>query len=277
LSHFPFLNRQLSGKNGLFIPKGNQVVPRANRYFLPGTVWHLTHRCHNKEFLLRFERDRRRWKHWLFQARKRYGLSVLNYIATSNHIHLLIYAREHSSVSRGVQLAAGQTAQEYNRRKDRHGAFWQDRFHATAVSSDRHLVQCLVYIDLNMVRAGVVSHPAEWKVSGFNEIQNPPHRRRIIDRDSMCRILNIKTWDHFQREHDRWVTESLSQEKLCRDPQWTRPIAVGPEEFVNDIKRRLESRAYRRKESCLSGETWSLEDSAPSRIDLLGEMRALRR
>ena len=48
-------------------------MPRANRYFLPGHVWHLTHRCHRRGFLLKFVRDRRRWVMWLFEARKRYG------------------------------------------------------------------------------------------------------------------------------------------------------------------------------------------------------------
>jgi putative transposase len=55
-------------------------MPRANRYFLPGHVWHITHRCHKKEFLLKFAKDRKRWLHWLFEARKRFGLCVLNYI-----------------------------------------------------------------------------------------------------------------------------------------------------------------------------------------------------
>ena len=60
-------------------------MPRASRYFLAGYVWHLTHRCHKKEFLLKFARDRQRWRQWLFEARKRYNLCVLNYIVTSNH------------------------------------------------------------------------------------------------------------------------------------------------------------------------------------------------
>lgn len=53
-------------------------MPRANRYFLPGLVWHLTHQCHKKEFLLKFEKDRRGWLQWLFEAKKRYGLCVLD-------------------------------------------------------------------------------------------------------------------------------------------------------------------------------------------------------
>ena len=36
-------------------------------------------------------RDRRRYLHWLFEAKKRFGLSVLNYMITSNHVHLFIH------------------------------------------------------------------------------------------------------------------------------------------------------------------------------------------
>ena len=45
-------------------------MPRANRYFIPGHLWHITHRCHRSEFLLKFARDRKRWRHWLFEAKK---------------------------------------------------------------------------------------------------------------------------------------------------------------------------------------------------------------
>ena len=49
-------------------------MPRASRHFLPGHVWHITHRCHQKQFLLKFSKDRQRWRHWLFEAKKRFGL-----------------------------------------------------------------------------------------------------------------------------------------------------------------------------------------------------------
>jgi len=101
--------------------------------------------------------------HWLFEAKKRYGLIVLNYMITSNHIHLLVADDDSKGViSRSMQLIAGRTAQEYNWRKNRKGAYWEDRYHATAVERDDHLFRCMAYLDLNMVRAGVVSHPSDW-------------------------------------------------------------------------------------------------------------------
>ena len=83
-------------------------MPRANRHYIPGHVWHITHRCHKKEFLLKFVKDRQGWLDWLFEAKKRYGVVILNYMATSNHIHLLIHDRDGGEViPKSVQLAAG--------------------------------------------------------------------------------------------------------------------------------------------------------------------------
>ena len=47
-------------------------MPRANRYFLPGHVWHITHRCHRQEFLLKFAIDRIARAYWLFEPTKIY-------------------------------------------------------------------------------------------------------------------------------------------------------------------------------------------------------------
>ena len=151
-------------------------MSRANRHYIPDCVWHITHRCHKREFLLRFLRDRKCWLHWLFEAKKRYGLRILNYNVTSNHIHLLVIDSGQEVIPKSIQLVAGRTAQEYNLRKTVKEHFGEDRYHATAISTDLHLTKCLIYIDLNMVRAGVVNHPSEWAISGYNEILNSPDR-----------------------------------------------------------------------------------------------------
>ncbi len=59
-------------------------MTRANRHYIPGGIWHITHRCHKKEFLLKFAHDRHRFMSWLREAHKRFGIQILNYTATSN-------------------------------------------------------------------------------------------------------------------------------------------------------------------------------------------------
>ena len=63
-------------------------------------------------------------------------------------------------IPNSMPLVAGRTGQEYNQRKDRKGAYWEDRYHATAVESGNHLARCMVYMDTDMVRAGMVNHPS---------------------------------------------------------------------------------------------------------------------
>ena len=46
-------------------------MPRANRYFLPSYVWHITQRCHQRKFFLKFARGRRRYLYWVFEAKQR--------------------------------------------------------------------------------------------------------------------------------------------------------------------------------------------------------------
>ena len=196
-------------------------MPRANRLFDQHGVWHITHRCHKQEFLLKFARDRRVWCRWLFEARRRYGLSVLNYIVTSNHVHLMVANDTKETISSAMQLVAGRTAQNYNRRKNWRGAFWEDRFHAVPITTQAHFIECLAYVDLNMVRAGVVKHPSEWASSGFHEIQSPRQRYVIIDYERLLSLAGESSYATFQRCHRHWVNEKLRLGELVRDERWT--------------------------------------------------------
>ncbi len=215
-------------------------MARANRHYIPGYVWHITHRCHKKEFLLKFSRDRKRWLRWLFEAKKRFGLSMLNYTVTSNHIHLLVVdGGGRDVVPKSMQLIAGRSGQEYNQRKGRKGAYWEDRYHATAVESGNHLIQCLVYLDMNMVRAGVVSHPEEWPFCGYNEIQMPRQRYSLIDYKSLMDLLSIENIDNLKKSHRCWVEEYIEKNNNERESTWTESIAVGSKEFVEKTKERL--------------------------------------
>jgi len=223
-------------------------MARANRHFIPGYVWHITHRCHKQEFLLRFARDRQRWLHWLYEARKRFGLCVLNYTVTSNHIHLLVFDRGNDAIARSMQLIAGRTAQEFNQRKRRKGAFWEDRYHATAIDTVEYLARCITYIDLNMARNGVVAHPSMWQTGGYREIQNPPDRYRLIDMKKLADLIGSDSVKNLQLEHRSWIETALEQHQDCREACWTEGIAVGSEQYIAETKALLDERASGRDE-----------------------------
>ena len=92
-----------------------------------------------------------------------------------------------------MQSLEGDFAQFYNRRKGRQNAFWGDRYHATMIESGEHLWGCLLYIDLNMVRAGVVDHPKDWPWTGYQELMG--HRNVATTQ----RYINLAD-DHLRAE-----------------------------------------------------------------------------
>jgi putative transposase len=165
-------------------------------------------------------------------------------MVTSNHIHLLVVDDgDRDVIPRSIQLVAGRTAWEYNQRKKRKGAFWEDRYHATAVESGEHLLQCIVYIDLNMVRAGGVDNPSVWHFCGYKEIQEPRRKCALIAHERLKELAGIDTYAQFRAVHRDWVNDSLGQGRSIRDSKWTRSIAVGSEDFVHRTKEELGARA----------------------------------
>jgi REP element-mobilizing transposase RayT len=252
-------------------------MPRANRHFVPGLVWHITHRCHKRSFLLKFAQDRAAYIRWLHEARKRHGLCILDYMITSNHVHLLIKDTGEDIISRAMQLAAGSTGREYNRRKKRQGAFWEDRYHATAVEDNEHLHRCITYIDLNMVRAGVISHPAQWAHGGYIEIQTPPKRYRVIDLEALTESCGFQSVPQLQEAHREWIEAQLVNGTNERDPDWSHAIALGSEQFVKRIQSQLGIKATHRGIDEVDERHVLREASAPYNANFGGEIGRLRR
>lgn len=136
-------------------------------------------------------------------------------------------------------MIAGRSGQEFNKRKERKGAFWEDRYHATAIERNVHLIRCLIYIDLIMVRAGVVRHPTEWEMSGYNEIQRQPERYGVIDQQRLQHLCGFTDSEKFVEQYRRWVQEAIVEGRVQRENCWTESIAVGSMEFVEETKIKL--------------------------------------
>jgi len=232
-------------------------MARAKRHVIPGYIWHITHRCHKREFLLNFARDRRGW---LYQARRRYGLTVRNYAVTSNHIHLIVSDDgERDVIPKSIKVIAGRTGQEYNQRKKRKGAFWEDRYHATAIEQGEHLVRCMVYVDFNMVRAGVVTHPSMWPFCGYHEIRKPRKKHVLIQYDTLTALLGMNSYESMRNHYTGWIEDSIGNREITRDEKWTNSIAVGSKSFVDKLKSRLIGVAAGRKVK-QSGDGYALQE-----------------
>jgi putative transposase len=161
-----------------------------------------------------------------------------------------------------MQLVAGRTGQEFNQRKNRRGAFWEDRYHATAVETGNHLARCLVYIDTNMVRAGMVGHPAMWPFSGYNQIQVPRKKNVLIDYERLQMLLGLDSYEEVKSCHKNWVDAYLRDGQPTRREGWTQSIAVGSRPYVERVKELLGFRAKGR-EVAEGEEGYQLREALP--------------
>ena len=134
-----------------------------------------------------------------------------------------------------MQLVAGRTAQEYNRRKNRKGAFWEARYHVSIVDVEDYLHRCFVYIDLNMVRTGRVKHPLEWEDCGYYELFSGKQRYQVISIRETLDLLGYNSITAFRENYSLVLQEILKKNALAREPFWTENKIIGPETFKQDF------------------------------------------
>lgn len=204
-----------------------------------GRCYHVTHRCQERRFLLHFDIDRRNYVDRLREVKGRCAVDVLDYMITSNHVHLLFYADRGESVSEAMHFIQGASARDFNRRKEREGAFWCGRFRPTLIQEGVHLGRCLIYIAMNMVRAGRVEHPREWKHCGYQELAGIRERNLLVNRQKLLSCLGHDgDLEGFFKWYRRAVEEKLKASENAREALWTEASAVGDMEWVKALAKR---------------------------------------
>jgi putative transposase len=78
-----------------------------------------------------------------------------------------------SSLSEFMLEIKGGFAHFYNRRHNRRGYFWGDRFKSVIVENGETLINCLAYINLNPLRAGLVERPEQYRWNSLGIISRP--------------------------------------------------------------------------------------------------------
>lgn len=220
-------------------------MPRRRRGWINNACYHVTHRCHGKNFLLKFAKHREIYLKYLMEMASRFKIDVLDYMVTGNHVHLLLKARRGENISKGIQFLHGAFANKYNLMKEREGAFWSNRFHSTRIQNGEHLGRCLFYIDMNMVRAGVVKHPAEWQHSAVQEFLGLKKRYRIVNAASLMNCLSIDSEKDFRKWYCATLEEKLKSGSNIREKYWSEAAAVGAPEWLENTAKEIKMKHFK--------------------------------
>lgn len=122
---------------------------------------HVILRGNNRQVIFRDDADRRLMLELLEQHARAQGVDIHAYVLMDNHLHLLVTPRRDRALPLMMQAVGRTYVRAFNQRHGRTGTLWEGRYRSTLIQTERYLLACMVYIDLNPVRAGMVSHPQE--------------------------------------------------------------------------------------------------------------------
>lgn len=137
-------------------------MPRPHRIIGDNVSYHVIARCNNEEFLFKEKEDFEEYLQVLREAKEKYIFELNSYVLMSNHVHLILTTRNGYGIDKVIHAVHLAFAKRYNKRRERKGHFWRDRFKSLIIDDDIYALTCMRYIDRNPVRAGIVRKVEDW-------------------------------------------------------------------------------------------------------------------
>jgi putative transposase len=163
-------------------------MPYTHRFYAPGTAWHMTARGIDDAPIFFEDFDRLAFLARLRKVTARVHWQVAAWCLMSTHYHLVLFAGAEPDVSRGMSMLNSVYARELNRRYDRRGHLFGERYQPTRVKDEQHLVAAVAYTLRNPVRAGIAKSVEDWPWSGTTRLEprrigtHSPHNGDVLVR-----------------------------------------------------------------------------------------------
>ena len=142
-------------------------MARLPRLTLPGYPHHVIQRGNNRQAIFTEEADYRYLLELIEGYARELDVAVHSYVLMTNHFHLLATPQSQTALPEMMQAVGRRYVRYFNQRQGRSGTLWEGRYRSTLIQAERYLLACMVYIDLNPVRAGMVAEPAQYPWSSY--------------------------------------------------------------------------------------------------------------
>jgi putative transposase len=216
-------------------------MARLPRLTIPGYPHHVIQRGNNRQPIFATDEDYRELLALLEEHARAAGVAVHAYVLMSNHVHLLATPETADGIPQMMQAVGRRYVRFFNRRQARTGTLWEGRYRSTIIQAERYLLACMVYIDLNPVRAGMVDAPESYPWSSHGHYVSGRPDRLVTPHPIWWELGNTP----FAREaaYRELVHAGLSgaQQQALTDSA-LRGWALGDAAYVADLQRRTERR-----------------------------------
>ncbi len=221
-------------------------MARLPRTVVPGLPQHVIQRGNNRQDVFFAESDHRLYLDSLQLAAERYNCAIHSYVLMTNHVHLLITPNGKESLSCLMQSVGRRYVRHINTTYHRTGTLWEGRFRSAVIDTDRYLLACMCYIELNPVRAGMIKSPNGYHWSSFKANAWGDAGELITPHPVYCALG--KTGDERQMAYRALIQERLGEDVVGHIRRATqRGEVIGKERFRAQVASVLERRVTKFK------------------------------
>jgi putative transposase len=219
-------------------------MARLPRLTVPGYPHHIIQRGNNRQPIFADRADYELLLGLIDEHARKQQVAIHAYVLMSNHFHLLATPETAAGIPQMMQAIGRRYVRNYNLRHARSGTLWEGRYRSTLIQAERYLLACMVYIDLNPVRAEMVADPAEYAWSSYQHYIGRRADRLVTPHALYWELGNTP----FARDqaYAELVRAGLSraQEQALTDSA-LRGWALGEANYVAELQRRTERRVAR--------------------------------
>lgn len=140
-------------------------MARLPRLTLAGYPHHIIQRGNDRQSIVRDDQDRQRLLDLWAEHARTFKVAIHAWVIMDNHFHLLATPETQEGLPQMMQAVGRAYVRYFNLRHQRTGTLWEGRYRSNLIESERYLLACMVYIDLNPVRAGMVAQPEDFRWS----------------------------------------------------------------------------------------------------------------
>ncbi|MES2942362.1 MAG: transposase [Pseudomonadota bacterium] len=142
-------------------------MARLPRLTLAAYPHHIIQRGNNRQAIFNTVADYQFFLALLYENAKKFEVALHSYVLMGNHFHLLATPQTDSGLPQMMQAVGRSYVRYFNDLQGRSGTLWEGRYRSTLIQTDRYLLACMAYIDLNPVRAGLVAEAKDYAWSSY--------------------------------------------------------------------------------------------------------------
>jgi putative transposase len=216
-------------------------MARLPRLTISGYPHHIIQRGNNRQPIFAGNADYETLLSMFEENARQTAVAIHAYVLMSNHFHLLATPETAEAIPRMMQAVGRRYVRYFNQRQGRTGTLWEGRYKSTLIQTERYLLACMVYIDLNPVRAGLVADPAEYPWSSHGHYVGRRHDR-LITPHALYWALGNTPFARDAAYADLVRSGITAQQQQALTDSALRGWALGEPAYVAELQKRTKRR-----------------------------------